>query len=188
MSIVRHLQNVRQFEARRRPCLELVSVSMRNLLAEIRQELFPEITHSIAIKFVDSGPLACIWHDDSLAEICIHQLLNHYDTPREVLSMIVKHELLHLRIPPVVVQGREIQHHPEFVAAQASICPELDATWCWLSANFADCLIVRRQREGIDVRSKWKTAWGRRRLDLTESCELLGRAPAAVPGLQCGIL
>jgi hypothetical protein len=131
------------------------------MLADIHQRLFLEIDHEVRLEFVTRGPLACVVFSDKSAAIYIHQLLNHSDTPIEVISLLLKHELLHLRIPPSIIDGRRVQHPPQFWEAEQELCPERTAAWDWIWFNLYDCLKERPQLERIDVRRNWRNVWNR---------------------------
>jgi tetratricopeptide (TPR) repeat protein len=110
------------------------------LLEEARSTHFPDLTCRVSIHFVDRGPLACVCPGNEAANIYIHQLLNHDQTPREVIGMICKHELLHLRIPPVANDGEVLMHPPAFWVAERAICPEHKRVWAWIWTNLGLCL------------------------------------------------
>ncbi len=115
---------IRLKNARRQPNLSFLSFSVTEMLADIRFRLFSDVTQNVQVAFVAYGPLACIAHDESRATIYEHQLLNHHETPHEVLTTIIKHELLHLRISPAMVGEKEVQHSDEFWEAEVVIAPE----------------------------------------------------------------
>jgi hypothetical protein len=167
MSFITQLKQLRELElARRRPCLTFLPFSASQLLATIHAELFPDVDCEVRLFFVTSGPLSCIARDDDFAAICIHQLLNHSDTPREVMSHIFKHELLHLRIPSMTKNGKVVQHTPEFWEAEQSLCPECQDVWTWVWFNHSLCLRRRKRLERIDVRVNWKKFWGHPKTDV----------------------
>jgi hypothetical protein len=103
---------------------------------------------------------------DSSSTIFIHQVFNHADTPIEVIDLICKHELLHLRIPPIIEGKKEIQHPPEFWEAEREICPERNLAWSWIWINLDGCLKKRPRLERIDVLPAWKRKWCTTRVDV----------------------
>src|SRR5947199_378138 len=115
MSILIDSDRIRLLEkACRRPNLCFLPFSPSELLSTIHDELFPDVRYRIRHCFVDRGPLACITATNDGYAIYTHQLLNHPDTPRELMSMIVKHELLHLRVPSVLQDGVWESHPLQF--------------------------------------------------------------------------
>jgi hypothetical protein len=169
--------------ATKRPCLELLRFSSRELLHRIRESEFPDVVRPVSLRFVDCGPLACILHGDDYATICVHQLLNHHETPEDVVAMVIRHELLHLRIRSVWNDGVEDQHPPDFRAAEAMISPDRHLAWCWIHANFEPCLRIRRRIQRIDVSRDWRKFWCRQRLSIAESLEVVGVSPNVFEGL-----
>ena len=95
-----------------RPTLPFSVFSVREILDKVKSDLFPEITIPVHLWFVTRGPLACIVDHGPSAEIFVHQLLNHPNTPEEIFRTIVIHELLHFRIP-LVYEGETIRQHPQ---------------------------------------------------------------------------
>ena len=188
MTIVTEYREIlRLNRARRQPNLPLMAFSVSRLIDDARR-LIPAVHHRVRLKFVSSGPLACVAYDETDATIYIHQLLNHHDTPPEVMSMIVKHELLHLWIPPALVDGKETDHPPEYRAAEVAITPELNMAWLWIDGNFAACVKRRPELERIDVLPGWRQEWSRRRISI-EECQAFAHAawnyPHAVSGDCC---
>ena len=175
MAIITDFDEVMKLErCRRQPSLEFVPFSMPTLLGGIKSSLFPDVMQSVNVYFVTRGPLACIVHEDFRATIYIHQLLNNTDTPKEVVTFIIKHELLHLRIPPRTVKGKKVDHPPEFWEAERSIAPERQYSWRWIWANFMMCLKIRPRLERIDVLPSWRRAWSGHRPQLEVYQQLLG--------------
>lgn len=160
MSILRDVREQRRLaQERLRPGLWFTSFSVPEVLDQVRREHFPELSAEIQICAIHRGPLVCIAIDDSCSSIYVHQLLNHSDAPREVFSLICKHELLHLRIAPGVGGKRTIQHPPEFWKAEEAIAPERNIAWDWIWGNLGPCLKIRPALERIDVRLNWKKTW-----------------------------
>jgi hypothetical protein len=167
MTIISELNAARALnDARTRPGLDFLPFSSADLLIAIQGELFADIPHDVRIHFVARGPLACITDQETRADIYIHQLLNHSATPSEVIRLIIVHELLHLRIPPVDVQDRVLQHPPQFRAAERELLPDRRDAWAWIWGNLWSCLKIRRRLEQIDVLSNWKSVWGAPKQDV----------------------
>jgi hypothetical protein len=168
MTIYRDLKRLRQLAAERlQPRFQFLNYSLRELQREIHSVLFPDVTQSVTTHFTTAGPLACVYCTGTRAEIYLHQLFNHADTPREVLAFVLKHELLHLRIPPAHLARKHVQHPPEFWQAERLLCPDRDQAWAWISINYGACLKVRRKLERIDVLQNWKDIWSRPCLEWT---------------------
>jgi hypothetical protein len=166
-------------EARNRPCLSFLPFSPADVLAEARSAHFPDLTCRVGIHFVERGPLACVCHDED-ADIYVHQILNHDQTPRDVISLICKHDLLHLRIPPAEKDGEVMQHTPEFWEAERAICPERTRAWAWIWTNLGTCLKRRPRLERIDVLPAWKRVWNQPRTDI-ETCLAIYRVADKEP-------
>ena len=98
----------------------------------------------------------------------VHQILNHPDTPWEVASFVCKHELLHLEIPPREINGKIMDHPPEFWDRENAICPEKEIAWAWIWENFWMCIHSDRKREGIKVLKEWKKHWDQPRIDVSQ--------------------
>lgn len=171
MSIVSDIKQARMLAlARSQTNLAFLPFSASGLLSEIQADLFSEINQKVQVHFVSRGPLACIADTSESASIYIHQLLNHSETPVAVISLILKHELLHLRIPPRIIDKKEEQHPPEFWVAEKEIVPERNSAWAWIWVNLWSCLRRRPKLQQIDVRATWKKVWSQPKTDLA-SCQ-----------------
>jgi hypothetical protein len=167
-------------EARNRPCLNFLPFSPADVLAEVRSAYFRDLTCHVGIHFVERGPLACVCTDGQ-ADIYVHQVLNHDQTPRDVILLVCKHSLLHLRIPPVEKDGELMQHPPEFWEAEKAICPERTRAWAWIWTNLDACLKRRPRLERIDVLPMWKKVWNRPRTDIETCLAICGDAGREPP-------
>jgi hypothetical protein len=168
-------------QAKNRPYLSFLPFSPANVLDEVRSTHFHDLACRVGIHFVDVGPLACVCHDEESADIYVHQVLNHDQTPRDVILLICKHELLHLRIPPVEKDGEEVQHPPEFWEAEKVICPERTRAWAWIWTNLNACLKQRPRLERIDVLPAWKKVWNQPRTDMETCLAICGEAGKGPP-------
>ena len=160
-----NLRALRQLDkARREPALHFTALSIPDMLDTIRQSVFPEVRVPVGFYFTTCRySLGCILHNEDGASIFLHQILNRPQTPREVFGLVLKHELLHLRIPPRVIDGKEKQHPPEFWEAEKKIAPEGDAAWDWIRENLWFCLQPRPKPERIEVLPEWKNVWSHKR-------------------------
>jgi hypothetical protein len=86
--------------------------------------------------------------------VVFHPVLNHRQTPVEVLRFLAKHELTHIVRPPRLIDGYGETHPPEFWEHEAEIGPERYAAWAWIYKNLGRCL--RRGDQGIRVTGKWR--------------------------------
>ena len=83
--------------------------------------------------------------------IRIHNVLNAPEVPDWVFEMIVFHEMLHLRIPPVRRRsGSWDAHPPAFCEAERAHSPNLDTGWAWLSAHVPLRRRPRLQRTDVE--------------------------------------
>jgi len=125
------------------------------LLEEIRSDFFPELNFTIRWEFTVQPTLAKVNLLDNLGQISIHQVLNHADTPTEVFSLILKHELLHLRFWEEA-KGWETSHSPIFWEAEKGIIPERDWAWSWIREHLRGCIRFDRELEQTKVTKNWK--------------------------------
>ena len=163
--------------ARVQPHLWFVPFSIAAVLQEIRDRHFSHLTETIDMVVVNRGPLAFIVKSAAQATIYIHQILNHGDTPAEVISLVCKHELLHLQIGSAVVNGRKTDHPPEFWEAEMGIAPERVVAWTWIWVNLGPCLKRRPKLERIDVLPSWREVWNRPKLSLADCISMCRSTP-----------
>lgn len=152
-----------------------------------RSRYFPDLQGKVEVFFGASKTLAWIRidRDRDRAAICIHPLLNHQDTPREPISLICKHELLHLIIAPREIGGRLRAHPPEFFERERAITPERDRAWAWLWLTWGSHLRSRPRLERIDVLRGWGKRWCERKLSLAETLKLIGNG-RSIPPIEDG--
>ncbi|MGI8908246.1 MAG: hypothetical protein ACR2IE_17370 [Candidatus Sumerlaeaceae bacterium] len=164
---------------RAQPFIPWIKWDLVAMLAEIRREHFPELATEVDTWFVRQPTLACITTREGSpqATIYIHNILNHPDTPREVFSMILKHELLHLLIPPMEVDGKRVQHPEEFWEAEHRIAPERQDGWLWIRVTFWHYLRERPKLECIQVKRGWEARWSEPHMSVEEAKRLFGRLP-----------
>lgn len=140
---------------------------------------FPHLrVAELSCAFVDSGPLAwsCWRARSGVLDIRLHNVLNHADTPDLVLEYLVKHELLHLCIEPLVDEDDEVERHPpEFIERERVISPERLVAWTWLYVALGEHLRVRPQAQRVDVASTWKAAWHLPRPDVAGALRMRHR-------------
>ena len=176
MTIITDIRESRKQKlARCQPLISFLSFSATALLDEIHEKLFPDVDQTVELYFVTRGPLAFIAHNKNDASIYIHQLLNHSDTPIEVIVLILKHELLHLRIPPTIENGKRESHPPAFWAAEKAIAPDRDSAWAWVWQNLWSCVKQRPELQRIDVLPGWKRVWNQPKTDIATCVEMVAR-------------
>lgn len=150
------------------------SCDPQRVLAEIQRDIFTDLEETISFYFVSINHLGCVIDRDESTAIYVHQILNHSDTPVEVIRLLCIHELLHLRIRPREIDGKRTIHPPEFWEEEATLCPERDDAWSWIWGNYPLALKPRPRLERIDVKSNWKDSWGRKKLSIEELRSLGG--------------
>jgi hypothetical protein len=181
MTLLQNYKEQKKLEqARIQPYLWFTPFPVLDVLEQVRSEHFPELSGTVRIYCVNRGPLACVVGEDSSATVYMHQLLNHNDTPVEVVSTICKHELLHIRIPPVVEGKRTIQHPPAFWEEERAMAPERSAAWIWIWINLGSYLKKRPRLERIDVLCNWRERWHQPMLDVVACRRLLSGATEEV--------
>jgi len=155
------LRELRQLEkARREPVLHFTALSIPDMLDTIRQSFFAEVRVPVGFCFTTCRySLGYLLRNEEGASIFLHQILNRPQTPREVFGLALKHELLHMHIPPRVISGSQRQHPPEFWDEEKKIAPERDAAWKWIWENLWFCLQPRPKAERIEVLPQWKNVW-----------------------------
>ena len=185
--LLRDIREMQKLEkARQQPNLCFIPFSVADTLASIQASRFPELPHSVKVYFVDRGSLACITHTETTAEIYAHQVLNHGETPREVISLMCTHLLLHIRIPPTEHDGVVNQYPPGFWEAERALCPERTAAWTWIWINLDSCLVRRRKQQRVDVRRRWKEVWSWPKSTVAECLQLVTRAGREAPSVESG--
>ncbi|GAB4325226.1 MAG: hypothetical protein Kow0010_07650 [Dehalococcoidia bacterium] len=140
------------------PVPSLLGYSLTVMLEEVRAAHFPELADDqFEVRFCAERPLAYVMRHfmgPGKHLVAFHAVLNHPQTPKEVLRFIGKHELLHLVVPPRLVDGTYESHPPEFWKHEAAIGPERWAVWAWIHTNFRKC--VRHTSAGYAVSRTWR--------------------------------
>lgn len=151
------------------PCLPQTAFDLQAEIESARLRYFPAVSASPSYCFVNYGALVCICHKEGegAGVISVHELLNHPETPLEVATLICKHELLHIEIPPREVDGKLKMHPPEFWEREKEICPERVLAWAWIWENFWGCLRRNKRKECITVLKDWKKRWEWPRIPLS---------------------
>lgn len=157
-----------------------LSVLPFDLISRTRaiQTEFPTLgARRISVWLQQQRGLACVQYVDDSAAICIHAVLNHPQTPAVVVDFILRHEMLHLVVPPREVEGRSTSHPPEFWEAEQRF-PHREATWRWIWWVLGSCLKRDKQKECTFVKSSWKRLMSGERPSVEKIEELrAGEAP-----------
>ena len=164
---------LKEFRKEKAPEFSFLSFDPFHLLNHIRND-FPKTESKRLYVYMQSRPcLASVRDNEQSAVIQVHSVLNHPHTPKEVIMFIFRHELLHLEIPPRVVEGKSTSHPPEFWGAERAICPERIIAWIWLRLVLFACLKLDRKRECTYVKSNWKRLMSMDRPTLEQVAEMV---------------
>ncbi|MCC7363751.1 MAG: hypothetical protein IT303_05235 [Dehalococcoidia bacterium] len=142
--------------------------SLTETLNEARAVHFPGIAGDIEVRIAAAGPLAFVRANGMgpLAHLVVfHPVLNHPDTPIEVVRFIAKHELTHLVERPRIINGAWETHPAEFWDHEYAVAPERWAAWQWVFGNIGGCL--RNRPDGISVTRRWMAIHDRPRRPYT---------------------
>lgn len=166
-------ESVKLQRARVQPNLSFTPFALEVVAQSVRNRCFPEIKRHIECFFVERGPLACIEIPVSpgVPVVYFHNILNHQETPLEVIGLICKHELLHMLIPPREVDGRKKDHPPELWDSEKAIAPERTICWLWININLGIYLKRRPRLERMDVLPGWRKLAFMPRLTLKECAD-----------------
>lgn len=140
------------------PELSFLEFDVLELLADIQVEMGLTSAEPATLSLQSIETLACIYHGPGKAggNIYLHSLFNRSDVPQPVIEHVLRHELLHLKIPARVIDGKRIDHPPEFWEAEAKLVPWKSASWAWMYTAFWDALKVDRDDECIWIKKNWK--------------------------------
>jgi len=166
----------------RHPELSLLPYSLDDLLHKVRNRHFRDLDRPIHCWFSFEESLAFIQHSlaGGPAHIHFHSLLNHPGTPSEVLEFILTHEMLHLQIPGREIDGRWVDHPPEFWNRESELVPRKRSSWAWIYANFEECLKREPKLERLLViRSRALPVLARPRIPLDDALKVFGMRPEA---------
>jgi hypothetical protein len=133
---------------------QFIPFDLRAELRYVHATWFPHIRRNPSVRWAHGfGPLACIRAPErwTFASITLNRALDRPDTPIEVLHYLLKHEFLHIEVPPVGRGPRAISHPQEFWDREAELCPEREACWRWLHENLGHCLCDIPRLEGTFV-------------------------------------
>lgn len=163
-------------KSRGRAGLPKTSFDVFALFEDIKRRDFSvHAGREIDLYFVDSSVLTTVVVPPGrrAVSLYVHELLNHMDTPREVMEHVIKHGLVHLDVPPYVADGKLVQHPPEFWERLREIAPQHEAAWAWIAIVLGDDIQVRQRAGRVDVARRWAENWDARRPSLDEMKDLL---------------
>ena len=149
------------------------SFDLYELLKLVREQFPEQRDRRIGVWVQKQRSLASVWSEDDSATIVLHSVLNHPQTPEEVVTYILKHELLHLEVPPREVDGKLKSHPPEFFEAEDLVSPERRTSTFWLNSVLRYCLKVEKKHEYIRVKRNWKEYLDRDRPCFEKAAEML---------------
>jgi len=156
-SLSKHYRELR--EAALLPCqrsLHWLRFDPHIVLQEAARTIFHDDLPRLDFRFAEQKTLAWIRGDGLAAFIQIHECLNHPETPEVVISYVLKHELLHLVIPPRKVGRKVRKHPPEFWEEEKVVSPERHDASLWIHANYLGNLKTVRSMEQIRVLKGWR--------------------------------
>jgi len=140
------------------PEISFLSFDALSLLASIQSEMGLDAAGPVTFSLQTMNNLACIYYQPSRlgADICLHTLFNRPDVPLQVIEHILRHELLHIKVPPRMIDGKLVLHPPEYWEAESQLVPWKAASWAWIHTAFWDALKVDRKNECVWVKKTWK--------------------------------
>ena len=127
------------------------------VMEEVRASVFPAVEERVEVRIVAESALASIRHNFMGRDrhlVVFHAVLNHPETPIEVVRFICKHELTHIVRPGRLIDGWYESHPPEFWEHEQAVGPESYAVWAWVRRNLHGC--VRHGRSGVSVGGRWR--------------------------------
>lgn len=142
-------------------------------LLERAKSIVPGINHyDVSVWIIKRATLAFIKLSGVQPKIVLHPLLNHPDTPLEVVRFILVHELIHIVVPSIKKGDDIIIHSEDFWRMEKELVPERDLYWGWMYFHF--CGYVKHGNEKIKVKKNWVEATKSRRLTLPEYQNMMG--------------
>lgn len=140
------------------PEISFLSFDVLELLATIPQEMGLFGIGPMTFSLQPIPTLACVRciPGQPGGDIYMHSLFNRADVPQPVIEHILRHELLHLKIPPREVDGKLINHPPEFWQEEQALVPWKSDSWAWIYEAFWDVIKVDRANESVRVKKTWR--------------------------------
>ena len=140
------------------PEISFLPFDVVELLAKLQHEMDLDSIGPVSVTLQSMETLACIrWEQGSPgAIIFLHSLFNRPDVPQSVIEHVLRHELLHLKIPARLIGGKLVHHPPEFWEAEQSLVPWKSTSWSWMVLAFWDAIKIDINKECIWVKKSWK--------------------------------
>ena len=136
------------------PELPLFDFDLPVLVAEVRAD-FPSLASRRIEVWLRVQPTLAYVKQGGAVVVQMHSVLNHAQTPRQVIAFILRHEFLHTLIPPRTLDGNLTMHPPEYWAAERGF-PDRVLAWGWLRYALWFCLRFDKKRECTRVTRRWK--------------------------------
>lgn len=140
------------------PEISFLPFDIVELLAKFQHEMNLDSVGPVSITLQKIEHVAYIcWEQGSPgASIFLHSLFNRPDVPQSVIEHVLRHELLHLKIPARVIDGKLVHHPPEFWKAEQAFVPWKASSWSWMVLAFWDVIKIDINKECIWVKKTWK--------------------------------
>jgi hypothetical protein len=157
------------------PELPIFDFSLPVLLREVKGDFPDLLSKRITIWLRIQPTLATVHRDGDEVVIDLHAVLNHAQTPEQVIGFILRHELLHMIIPNREVNGNVTSHPPEFWDVERTF-PDRVPAINWLFVTLGSCIRVNKKQECIFVTGEWKRRMDGKRLSLNQVMDILNPA------------
>jgi hypothetical protein len=163
------ISQLRQFGE---PQLPMFNFSLPCLVMQVRGE-FPDLLSKQVTVWLRIQPtLATVQLDHDEIVINIHAVLNHAQTPEQVIGFILRHELLHMIIPPREVDDVVVSHPPEFWAVEQGF-PDRVPVWNWLTVSLGSCMRSNKKQQLTLITREWKKRMHGRRLSIDQVMDIV---------------
>lgn len=140
------------------PEISFLSFDVLVLLAKLQYEMELDSVGPVSFSLQTMETLACVrWEQGKPgADIFFHSLFNRPDVPQPVVEHVLRHELLHLKIPAREIDGKLVHHPPEFWEAEQALVPWKSASWGWMVLAFWEVIKTDLSNECTWVKRSWR--------------------------------
>ncbi len=140
------------------PEISFLSFDVVALLARLQHEMGLDADGPVTFSLQTMETLACIrWEEGKPGgDIFFHSLFNRPDVPQPVIEHVLRHELLHLKVPAREIDGKLVHHPPEFWEAEQALVPWKSASWGWMYLAFWEVVKSDIPNECIWVKKSWR--------------------------------
>ena len=140
------------------PEISFLSFDALALIRRIQCEMGLDSIGPVSLTLQTMETLAGIRRKQGIKDLAIyfHSLFNRPDVPQPVIEHVLRHELLHLKIPARVIDGRLVHHPPEFWEAQQALAPWKAASWEWMFLAFSGVIKADPLNECVWVKNSWR--------------------------------